>query len=892
MSDRAKQADGGDATLAADFARWSADARLAPLFAVPGRAVLVLDRAAESLVGSHGDAVALRAAVSRDDDRVDPGLRLPHQIRSVGEPGTGPRLVRLRLDTRGLGRPVTCLIASAMSATGETFRLLASTEALPARRNSAERPPIETAAVLEPPREPDVPSSVSRRFVWRSDDNHVVANLSGASPKIAAHLLGHSWTALGEAGAIQGGSLLEALTAHRTFRALPVVLRSPGADREIELELSGTPSGRASQPFSGFSGFGVVREPRASLPSAASLQDEISAEAAAADPSPSSAVQGDDDAPVLPAADEARAGSAAPLAGEAPVPGAVLAVSALDTHVEEGAPAMVGEDAGDAHAPAQQNSDLSTNEHAAFREIARALGARFAGDDDTVPPEPPLGTERGGSVMAFPVAVPPSAVSSIDEAIVAALDRLPVGVLVHRGTAILYANGRFLDLTGHPDRAALQAAEGVGTLLGELPPLKDGMLPDTPVSMTRAGGQSLSLLVERSRVDWDGSSAELLLARVATQVDSAREQIARGLLETRDAARERDAQDLLDKIELGVASLDEGGRILRLNASAQAMLSSESREVVGGRLADLFIGESEPAIAACLDEARGAATGATCEAIARTSPQSGALRLRVAQLPTESRAKFCVTLSEPLPPLAGVPHVEPESRFRADFAAIVSHQVRAPIVQIADRTEILLSERLGPLASGRGNDYLQEIYQSSQHVVGVIDDLLDLARIEAGLGGLTFTDIALNDVVSGCIALMQPQAARDRIVVRTSLSPDLRPLVADERSMRQVTLNVIANAIRLTEAGGQVIVSTTDERGEIAFRVRDTGIGLTQEEIERALMAKGDGDVAGARAGIGLGLTVTKALVEANRGRFRISSRKNEGTLVEMLFPLQRALSA
>lgn len=895
MSDRAKQADGGEATLAADFARWFADARLAPIFAARERAVLVLDRAAETVIGAHGDAAALRGAITREANRVDPGLRLPHQIRSVGAPDTGPRLVRLRLDTRGLGRPVTCLIASVTSETNDSLLLLSSTEPLPARRSAGERPTIEVAPSPLVAPEPAAPALASKRFVWRSDEHHVVTDLSGALSEIAAYLLGHGWTALGEAGSVLGPSLFEALTAHRTFRALSVILRPPGTDREIAIDLSGTPSGRASQPFSGFSGFGVVREARSSLAEAAPLQEGTSGDTIAGELALPPSVDGRDEALACPAADEAQTGSSAPLTAEYPAPDVADAVATADApsdHTDAAVLSAAAEEISEDRAPAQKNSDLSTNEHAAFREIARALGARFAGDDDASPTEPLQGLGRSGSVTAFPVAAPPSAISSIDEAIVAALDRLPVGVLVHRGTAILYANGRFLDLTGHPDRDALQAAEGVGKLLGELPPLKDGILPDTPVSMTRAGGLPLSLLVERSRVDWDGSSAELLLARVAAQADSAREHIARGLLQARDAARERDAQDLLDQIELGVASLDESGRVLRLNAGARSMLSSEPREVVGGRLADLFTGDSEPAIATCLDEARESGTGATCEATARTDPQNGVLRLRVAPLPAESNARFCVTLSKPPSPGSSTLRIGPEARFRADFAAILSHQIRAPIMQIADRTEILLSESIGPLGSGRGNDYLQEIYQSSQHVVGVIDDLFDLSRIEAGQGGLTFTDIALNDVVSGCIAMMQPQAARDRIVVRTSLSPDLRPLVADERSMRQATLNVIANAIRLTEAGGQVIVSTTDERGEIAFRVRDTGIGMTQEEIERALMAQGVGDVAGGRAGIGLGLTVTKALVEANRGRFRISSRKNEGTLVEMLFPPPQALSA
>ncbi len=147
-------------------------------------------------------------------------------------------------------------------------------------------------------------------------------------------------------------------------------------------------------------------------------------------------------------------------------------------------------------------------------------------------------------------------------------------------------------------------------------------------------------------------------------------------------------------------------------------------------------------------------------------------------------------------------------------------------------------------------------------------------------------------LAAGGVALMQPQAARERIVMRTSFAQKLPAVVADERSVRQIVLNVIVNAIRFTEAGGQVIVSTAlTDRGEVAFRVRDTGIGMTEEEIESALEPFRQLATARKRGGTGLGLPLTKALVEANRGAMQISSSPNEGTLVEVLFPPMRVLA-
>ena len=125
--------------------------------------------------------------------------------------------------------------------------------------------------------------------------------------------------------------------------------------------------------------------------------------------------------------------------------------------------------------------------------------------------------------------------------------------------------------------------------------------------------------------------------------------------------------------------------------------------------------------------------------------------------------------------------------------------------------------------------------------------------------------------------------------MRTSFAPNLPPVMGDERSVRQIALNLLSNAIKFTDPGGQVIVSTAlTDRGEVAFRVRDTGIGMSEAEIAAALEPFRQLATARRRGGTGLGLPLTKALVEANRGALVIRSAPNEGTLVEVLFPPMR----
>ena len=141
---------------------------------------------------------------------------------------------------------------------------------------------------------------------------------------------------------------------------------------------------------------------------------------------------------------------------------------------------------------------------------------------------------------------------------------------------------------------------------------------------------------------------------------------------------------------------------------------------------------------------------------------------------------------------------------------------------------------------------------------------------------------------------MQPQANRERIIIRTSLPAGVPPVVADQRAMRQIVLNLLGNAIRFTQAGGQVIVSTAlEENGEVVLRVRDTGVGMSEKDIALALepFRQLTTTPRGSLGGTGLGLPLTKALTEANRATFTIDSAVDEGTLITVAFPAQRVLA-
>ncbi len=231
---------------------------------------------------------------------------------------------------------------------------------------------------------------------------------------------------------------------------------------------------------------------------------------------------------------------------------------------------------------------------------------------------------------------------------------------------------------------------------------------------------------------------------------------------------------------------------------------------------------------------------------------------------------------------------------KSDFLAKVSHEIRTPLNAILGFAEVMMEERFGPIGNERYRAYLGDIHKSGTHLMSLINDLLDLSKIEAGKLDLSFVSVTVNAVIQECVALMQPQANRRRIIIRTSLSAEVPDIVADQRSFRQILLNLMSNAVKFTRPGGQVIVSSMlEDTGEVVVRIRDTGIGMSDKDIETAM--KPFRQVTSAKnaeeKGTGLGLPLTKALVEANRASLAIDSAIDQGTLVKITFPTTRVLA-
>jgi signal transduction histidine kinase len=227
---------------------------------------------------------------------------------------------------------------------------------------------------------------------------------------------------------------------------------------------------------------------------------------------------------------------------------------------------------------------------------------------------------------------------------------------------------------------------------------------------------------------------------------------------------------------------------------------------------------------------------------------------------------------------------------RLDFLAKVSHEVRTPLNSILGFSELMLEERLGAIGNARYKGYVEDIHQSGLYALSLLNDLLDISKIDAGKFDLDFTAVDLPELVEACVNSLQPLAKRERILLRTSLAFNLPVVIADRRRLKQILLNLLSNAIKFTNAGGQVIVSAQlIDGGDLRLRVHDNGVGMTEDEIAAAMQPFHQLDTAPRKqAGTGLGLPVTKALAAANRARLLITSQRGVGTSADVIFPKDR----
>jgi two-component system cell cycle sensor histidine kinase PleC len=235
------------------------------------------------------------------------------------------------------------------------------------------------------------------------------------------------------------------------------------------------------------------------------------------------------------------------------------------------------------------------------------------------------------------------------------------------------------------------------------------------------------------------------------------------------------------------------------------------------------------------------------------------------------------------------------SAAKSKFLATMSHELRTPLNAILGFAEIIKDETFGPVGNEKYKSYITDIHSSGSHLLALINEVLDLSRIEAGKHELQEEAIDLVGTVEECIHMLDVRATGRGLKIRTAFTDNMPRLWADERAVRQIVLNLLSNAIKFTPMGAEIRVKVgwTQSGGQY-LAIRDNGSGIPEDEIETVLSTFGRGTAAikNADQGSGLGLPIVKSLVELHGGSFRLTSKVREGTEVTAMFPPSRVMSA
>jgi PAS domain S-box-containing protein len=696
------------------------------------------------------------------------------------------------------------------------------------------------------------------RFAWTIDADGIFRSVSPELAQTvgpnAADIIGRKWRAVATVfGFDRTGDIAILMEKRDTWSGKTILWPVQGTDLAVPVDLAALPVFGSTRAFDGFRGFGIVRTADAVVD-----PDEIGLALAGV-----SAPFGDADSRVQKNGNRAASDGT----DDAEYAGNVVDLTSKRTNIEA------------------LDEGLSGSEAKAFAEIGRTL----------VESENDKGESPADEAQEAASADDATAEGPVEQDPTARISALAVPAIVFSHTELVFANGRMLDAAGHSSLAELIDAGGIEAMFSAQE-LKGN---SRPVMVLRArDGREIPVNPWIQSIQWNGSSA--LLMTFTPLAETAPPEGEGGA----HLSRIKELENILDTATDGILLIGGEGRIESGNASAEALFGRPLSEVVGEPLTSLFAPEShkpindyladlaQPGVAGILNDGR--------EVIGMEA-KGGLIPLFVTIGRNGDSPKHCVVLrditqwkktEEELVTARRV--AETASEQKTEFLARISHEIRTPLNAIIGFSDVMIEERFGPVGNERYREYLRDINRSGVHVLDLINDLLDISKIEAGKMDLSYEAVDLNQVVSETVALLQPQANGERIIIRTSLSRAVPKVVADVRSMRQIILNLVSNAIKFTPMNGQVIVSTVYEgNGEVVLRVRDTGRGMSQTEIEHAMKPFSQINVTDERRGqgTGLGLPLTKALVEANRAYFDLESAPGEGTIAHVHFPTQRVLA-
>ena len=576
-----------------------------------------------------------------------------------------------------------------------------------------------------------------------------------------------------------------------------------------------------------------------------------------------------------------------------------------------------------APAPAAETAKQSSGDERAFAALAQSLNDAIRGSEAQIEkPKTEIAVVKSLPTQVArhaPAAQPPFA-------IVNAFENSGAAILIAQNSEVVFASKKALHLFNVESLSALQAQ----TVLYEN--ILNSKSARSQVTLQNAVGQPIHLRISENAIPWINGPARQISLNVEKIVEekialpapqqelplpeASKVMEAKAAAETQVVAERpatessHDAEDelrtILDIASDGIVTLDKAGNILSFSAGAESLFGYRSAEVKGKALGEYFTPENRKVLKQYLEGLQGPGLGAVFNdgrEVMAVVKQGGTvpLFLTIGKLQTgKSSAAFCAVMRDittwkrsEKELREAKDHAEAASKQKSEFLARISHELRTPLNAIMGFSDVMRLGQFGEIQNEKYRGYVNDIHASGSHLLALINDLLDLSKIEAGKMELNFTAVNIADCADHAIKLLQDTATRGRVLVRKSFPDKLPRVVADLRAMRQVMLNLLSNAIKFTDPGGQVIISAAvAASGELTLNMKDTGIGMNTVQMQDALEPFKRVETTGRETqGTGLGLPLTKALVEANRATFTLSSERGQGTLIEITFPTTRVLA-
>jgi two-component system, cell cycle sensor histidine kinase DivJ len=438
------------------------------------------------------------------------------------------------------------------------------------------------------------------------------------------------------------------------------------------------------------------------------------------------------------------------------------------------------------------------------------------------------------------------------------------------------------------------------------------------VSAVMSGGLLLVAAADVTGFDaalgaWPLAAAMPLLAIAAIAYAAAHGFVAareRMLQQSERRTRQARERSLSDAIEDLVTWHDRNGHVLDASGDAARLFGAPPESLRGRALFARVHVSDRPAFLKALSDAATSLVPVTVrfrihvpeQAIGAGAPRTGAdvrviwAEMRVSRVDSAGDSDICaVAVTRDI---SGTAHqLEELEAARADavradaakgqFLAMVSHELRTPLNAIIGFSEVLAGEG-GAVEPERRTEYLRIIHDSGEHLLQVVNTLLDLSKIEAGQFDVLAEPFAIGPFIHGCCDLVGLKAERAGVLLARDIAEDLPELVADRRACKQMIINLLANAIKFTPPGGRVTLSVRRERDRVVFVVCDTGIGIAEEHLPKLgspfFQVRSDYDRR--HEGTGLGLSVVRGLVGLHRGALTLESAPDEGTAVTISLPI------